>query len=74
MITCLDETPKFKWYVIRCGSNDGVQNDTCVAEIRLHAQNMINLLVSILNIIGKDIYDHSMSTRIFTFTMNKVFT
>ena len=34
---------------------------------------MTTILVSIVNIIEEDLYDHSMSTRIFTLKMNKIF-
>ena len=44
----------------------------CLKEIGLYAQNMIIILSSIANIIG-GLYDHLMSTRIFTFLMNKIF-
>ena len=40
-----------------------------VKEIGPHAQNVITILGSIVNIIGEDLYDHLMSTRI-TLLMN----
>jgi hypothetical protein len=42
-------------------------------KIGLHAQNMNTILGSIVNVIGVDLYDHLMSTRIFTLIMNKIF-
>jgi hypothetical protein len=45
--TCISE-----WYVVIYGSNDGHQNDTCFKEIGLHAQNMLAILHSIVNIVG----------------------
>jgi hypothetical protein len=41
-----------------CGSQDGHQNNTCISkEIELHAQSLF-VGVSIVNVIGGDIYDH----------------
>ena len=42
-------------------------------EIGLCAQNMTTVLNSIVNIIGGDLYDHLMSTKIFTLNMNEIF-
>ena len=38
----------------------------------LRAHNMITNLGSIANIIGRDLYDHLMSTRIFMVIINKI--
>lgn len=35
-------------------------------EIGLHAQNMISVIGSIVNIIEWDLYEHSMKTQIIT--------
>ena len=61
--TAIIWTPIFEWYVVRCGSKNGHQTDKCF-EIGLCTQNMLTILGSMLNMIG-DLYDHSMSTRIF---------
>ena len=46
----------------------------CLEEIQLHAQCMITILGSKVNIIGEGaLYDHLMSTRIFNLIMNKIF-
>jgi hypothetical protein len=45
----------------------------CSKEIGLCAQNMTNILNSIVNIIGGNLYDHLMSTKIFTLIMNEIF-
>ena len=47
----------------------------CLEEIGLRAQNMLTILSGIVNIIymGGDMYDHLMSTRIFTLIMHKIF-
>ena len=33
LVTYLDQTPKFKWWVIRCTSKNGHQKDMCFKEI-----------------------------------------
>jgi hypothetical protein len=52
--------------VICFGSKNGYQKDMGLKEIGLHVQNMITILGSIVNSIGRDLYDHLMSTIIFT--------
>ena len=69
-------TPRFEWYVVRCGSNHKYQKDICLKEAGLRAHNMITVLNSIININffgGGYTYDHLISTRIFTSIMNKTF-
>ena len=39
-------------------------------EIGLNAQNVISILGSIVNMIGGDLYENLMNTRIFTLIMN----
>ena len=41
--------------------------DKCLIKIRLHAQNMLIILNSIVTMIGRDSNGLFMSTRIFTF-------
>ena len=53
LITYLNWTPIFEWCVVRCGSKNGYQKDMCLKEIGLHAQNMIIILDSIVNVIGE---------------------
>ena len=62
-----NQTAIFEWFVIMRVSTNGHQNETCLKEIELHAQNMMTILGSIGNIIGVDLDDHLMSSRIFTF-------
>ena len=52
LVTYLYQTPIFEWYVVRCGSKNRYQNDLCLKEIGLHAQNMVTILGSTVNIIG----------------------
>ena len=65
-VTSLNWVSLFEWYVVRRGSKNGHQNDMCLEEIGLCVQNMSTILSSIINIIGGDLYDHSITTRIFT--------
>jgi hypothetical protein len=47
-------TPILEWYVVKCGFKNGHQRDMCLKEIQgLHAQNMIIILRSIVNMIGQ---------------------
>ena len=75
LVTCHNWIPIFEWYVVRCDPKTKYQNDMCIKETRLCAQNMITILGSIVNIIWGlgDLYDHLMSMRIFTLKMNKIF-
>lgn len=51
------------------------KRDTWLKEIRLHAENVITNLGSTMNVIReRGLYDHLMTTRISTLTINKVFT
>lgn len=72
----------FEWYVVWCGSKNGCQEDMCLTKkIGLHAQNMINSLVSINCFCfcffpgrgGRDLNDQLMSTRIYTLGMKTIF-
>ena len=49
------------------GSMNGYQKAMCLNDIGLRDQNMITNLNSTVNMIGVDLYDHLMSTRIFAF-------
>ena len=40
-VTYLNETPTFKWYVVRCGSKNVYKKDICLKDIRLHAHNVM---------------------------------
>ena len=45
-------TPILEWHVVKCGSKNGHQRDMCLKEIQaLHAQNMLTILSSIINMI-----------------------
>ena len=47
---------------------------TCVfKEIGLHAQNMITILGSIVNMIGGDLSESLTSTKFLTLKMHKIF-
>lgn len=70
-ITFLNRTSE--WHLIRCGFKNGCQTDVSLKEIRLCAQNMIIVLGSIVNIIGRDLYDHLMSMKTFALRMITIF-
>ena len=49
-------------------------NDICLKEIGQRAQDTITILGSIINIVTwETLYDHLMSTRIFTLILIKIF-
>ena len=56
LVAHLNWKPMFEWYVIWCGCKDGYHKDMCLKRVRLHAQNMITILGSIVNIIGRHIW------------------
>jgi hypothetical protein len=52
LVTYLNQTPIFEWYVIRWGSKNAYWKDMCSKKIGLCGQNMITILGSIVNMIG----------------------
>lgn len=52
MVTCLNWTLKFEWYVTLCGSNIGSYKDVLLKEIGLYAQNMTTIIGLILTMLG----------------------
>ena len=54
LVTYLDHTLIFKWYVVRCDSNDKCQKGIimCLKESELHAQNMILTILGSIDIGG----------------------
>ena len=73
LVTSLNRTPIFMWYVIRCKTKIKYQKYMCSNEIGLQAQSMITILSSIVNTTGEDLYDYLMNTSIFTLILNKIF-
>ena len=65
-VAFLDQTTKFERCMIRCGSKNGHHKSMCLANIGLNAQNLLTIPGSIVNIIGRPIYGHLMTSRIFT--------
>lgn len=57
--------------MVRCGAKNGCQKDIFLKGIGAHAQNMMTILSSVVNIIGVNVYDHLMNTKIFTSLMDK---
>ena len=72
-ITYLSLTLIFEGHVVRGASKNRHHNDMYVNKIELHAQNMITILSSIINIIEEDLYDHLMHMEIVTLIMNQIF-
>ena len=72
LVTYLDWTPIFEWYVVICDSKNRYETDMCLKEIGLRAQNMITIFR--LNSQHKwgDLYDYLMSTTIFTLILHKI--
>ena len=69
IVTFICQTAIFEWCVVRCRSKSRHQKVTCLKEIGLHAQNLLNALGSIFIILGG-----LLSSRIFTLVMHKIFT
>ena len=73
LVSYLNQTPIFEWYVVWCGSKNEYQNyNVCLQEIGLRAQNVITILSSIVSMIKEDLYNHFVSLRIFILIMNKI--
>ena len=51
LVIVLSWTFIFEWYVVKFASKNGYRKDVCLKEIALCAQNMINNLSLIANII-----------------------
>ena len=51
----LDRTPVLKTCVVKCGFKNEYQKDTCSKEIGQHAQKLLNILDSVVNIFGEPI-------------------
>ena len=64
----------FERYVLKCGSKNGHQKDLCLKETeQVHAQNLMLILGSTINIDWGDLHDRSMRKRMFTLIVNEVF-
>ena len=63
------------WLGVGLRTNIKKKKSVTSKEIRLHAQNRLTILDSIVDIFveGGSLYDHLMGTRIFTLIMNKIF-
>ena len=68
-VVYLNQTSIFEWYMVWCGFKNGYQNDMCLKEIGIHAQNMITILGSIVRHNWVDPYDYLTSARILTLVM-----
>ena len=68
----MQASPIFEWYVVCSGSKSRFQEDIC-KKIGLHAHNTITIPDSKVNVIGVNMYECLMGTRIFTLIMNNIF-
>ena len=73
LVIRLNWIPIFEWYAGICGSKNRHQTEMSLEEIGLRAQNMTT--ISKLNSLHKwgDLYDHLMSTKIFTLILHEIF-
>ena len=56
LVSFLNQTPIFEWYMVRCGTKNGYIKDMYSKEIGLIAHNMIAILLSsVVNTIGEPI-------------------
>ena len=65
-------TPIFEWFVVSCGSKNMYEKDVCLQEIWIACSNYDNHSDLNNQHDWRDLYDHSMSTRLFL-TMNKIY-
>ena len=63
----------FQQYVSTCRSKNWHQKEICLEDVRLRAQNMSNCSRFDSQHNWGELYDHSMSARIFTLIKNKIF-
>lgn len=59
LVIYLHRTPRFELCVLCCGSKNKYLQDTIFEEIGLHTQITITILISMVNIIGVDLYDQN---------------
>jgi hypothetical protein len=52
LITYLNYTPIFEWYIVKCGSNNGYRTNMCWIIIWIHANKLIPILSSTINMAG----------------------
>jgi hypothetical protein len=53
LVNFLNMTPIFEWHMVWCGPKNGHHTNICVKEIEQHAQNMITVLNTIVNIMRR---------------------
>jgi hypothetical protein len=74
LVTFLSRTGTFEWYMVWCGSKNRYQNNImCLKDIELRAQNRKNQLRFNGQHNWGDLYDHLMSTRVFTLIMHNMY-
>lgn len=63
----------FEWYVIRCACKNGHKKEIILSkEIWTICSNMLTNMGSMVNMIGRDLYDYLMSSRTFILITNKI--
>ena len=68
LVTYRNQTPIFKWYVVSCGSkNEHPKRDWTMCSKQVNHSKLNNQHN------WGNLYDHLMSTRIFTLVMNEIF-
>ena len=73
LVTYLDQTPIYEWFVVRGSSKNKYIQDLCSKEMELCAQNFNHHSRPNNVHIWKNLYDYLMNMRIFTLMMNKIF-
>ena len=71
-MTHLERTSIFEWCEVSWDLDMDTNKTKCLQEFELRGQNLVTILGSIVNIIGVDLYDNLMRTRVFTLTINKL--
>ena len=71
-MTHLERTSIFEWCEVSWDLDMDTNKTKCLKEFELRGQNLVTILGSIVNIIGVDLYDNLMRTRVFTLTINKL--
>ena len=72
MITIFNRTTIFEWCMVRCASKYRHQKDLHFKEMEQSIQNLLTMLGPIVSVIGGDLDEHLMSSRIFTSILNKI--
>ena len=72
LVSYLNRIFIFEWYVVRCGSKNGHQNDVSKRHCTMCSRNDNHSRLNRQHN-WRDVYGHLMSTRIFTLIIKKIF-